>query len=527
GGAGNRDVRITRSVIAFPVWAFGTEDETGGSVRVELPAGYASSVQGDQMARSQLADGGTVLSAQPGDPFAFFAYISADRPGAFVGTRLSVAVGGQTAMLLIRAWEDDPDWGERTAELMTDGLPALQSLIGLDYPVVGQLSVSEAATSRLGEYAGIFNPTTNSIQVRYDADAFVALHEAAHIWFNGDLFRDRWINEAWAEYYAITAGEEIGVSGFTYELDDELLNARIPLNDWGGVGVESLEVEDFAYAASYELAGMIADRTDLDGLHAVWQAADTRQAPYQPLHATRPTIAVAATQPDWQRLLDLLEERTDASYADLWATWVVNDDELPLLEERASARQRYRDTVDDAGAWDLPESIRSKMGYWAFDLAVGEMDAAAEVLAQRSRIERGADALDLMPPTALQSAFEGRDGMETAAREAAQELEALDAIALTAAQLDDEPSPLEMVGLLGSDLAAGLAAARDSFESGDAEAAEAGARAATVARDAADNVGRERVVLGGAALLGINGLALAAASVRRRWRQVHQVEPSA
>jgi hypothetical protein len=119
--------------------------------------------------------------------------------------------------------------------------------------------------------------------------------------------------------------------------------------------------------------------------------------------------------------------------------------------------------------------------------------------------------------------------MDAAAREAAQELEALDAIAVSAARLKDEPSPLEVVGLLGSDPAAGLAAARDAFESGDAEAAEAGARAATVARDAADDVGRERVVLGGAALLGINGLALVAASVLRGRRPVitRAVEPSA
>ncbi len=56
--------------------------------------------------------------------------------------------------------------------------------------------VEEAATSRLGDYAGIYNNLTGIIRVRYDADAYVALHEAAHIWFNGDLFRDRWIGEA-------------------------------------------------------------------------------------------------------------------------------------------------------------------------------------------------------------------------------------------------------------------------------------------------------------------------------------------
>ena len=51
------------------------------------------------------------------------------------------------------------------------------------------------------------------IRVRYDADAFVTLHEAAHIWFNGELFGDRWIGEAWAEFYGVTAAQPIGASG--------------------------------------------------------------------------------------------------------------------------------------------------------------------------------------------------------------------------------------------------------------------------------------------------------------------------
>ena len=42
-------------------------------------------------------------------------------------------------------------------------------------------------------------------------------------------------------------------------LTDELLDSRIALNDWGAIGVESLQVEDFAYAATYSLARRIAE----------------------------------------------------------------------------------------------------------------------------------------------------------------------------------------------------------------------------------------------------------------------------
>jgi hypothetical protein len=515
GGAGNRDFRISRSVVTFPVWAFGTTGEPGSSVRVEMPDGYAPDVQGREMSRTQAADGGTVLSAHPADPFAFFAYVSAERPGAFVGTTLSLRVGSETASLLIRAWEDDPGWGARMSDLMTDGLPALESLIGVDYPVAGRLNVEEAATSRLGEYAGIYNDTTNTIQVRYDADAHVALHEAAHIWFNGDLFRDRWINEAWAEFYAVSAGQRIGASGEIYELTDALLDVRIPLNDWGAIGIESLGVELFAYAATYELAGQIAERTDLVGLQAVWRAAHAREAAYQPVHADEPTTKLPARQPDWQRLLDLLEERTGAVYVDLWDTWVVNQEQQPLLDERSDARRLYVEIVGEAGAWELPGSIRAQMGAWSFDEATDELEIAGAVLVQRDRIEHGAAALDLEAPTALRSAFEGGDGLGAAAQEASLELGVLDLIGSAEAVVADEPSVLERIGLLGSDPVADLAEARDAFEAGDLAAANQEAAAATAARGAAGALGRDRVVLAGAALLGLNGAALAASSVRR------------
>ena len=75
GGAGTRDLRIGSSLAAFPVWAFGTQGEPGGSVRVELPEGYTPDVQGSEMAEGELPDGGLLLTAEPADPFAFFAYV--------------------------------------------------------------------------------------------------------------------------------------------------------------------------------------------------------------------------------------------------------------------------------------------------------------------------------------------------------------------------------------------------------------------------------------------------------------------
>lgn len=517
GGDGTRDLRIGTSVVAFPVWAFGTEGEAGGTVRVELPGDYQAQVQGSEMAEAR-AGASRVLTAEPRNPFAFFAYVTADRPGAFIDTPVAVTTRNDRPEVVVRAWEDDPAWGERMSELMADGLPALERLIGVAYPHAGRLRVEEAAISRLGQYAGLYDRRTGVIQVRYDADANVALHEAAHVWFNDRLFPDRWIGEAWAEFYAVRAGRAIGETGFTWQLTRELRRSRIPLNDWGAVGRVDLEVEDFAYAATYHLARLVAERTDLAGLKRVWRAAASRQLSYLPPDGGEEQAARAQLfQPGWQRLLDLLEERTDASYADLWAEWVVNEEQQPLLAERAHARSRYETVVAASGDWQLPPVVRVDLGDWVFDSALAHLDRAEDVLAERTRIQAAARELDLEPSDRLRAAYES--SLTEAVAHADLELTTLGELADAMARSAAEPDPLEALGLVGEDPSSLAAAAGDQYEDGQLGAARRSAREAVEDRDAAADRGRSRATLGAAALIGLDGLVLVGLSGAALWRR--------
>ncbi len=524
GDAPDRDVRITRSVVAFPVWAFGSSGTTGSSVSVRLPAGYTPSVEGGPLNTSHDGGGVTSLSATDlPDPLNFFAYVSADQPGAFAETQTTADLGSSSAPIDIRAWDDDPAWGTRMTDLMGRGIPQLAAMIGLPYPVHGRLQVEEAATSRLGEYAGTYNDTTELITVRYDADAIVALHEATHIWFNESLLRGRWIGEAFAEYYGVRAAHAIGEPGQVFKLGAEELRHRIPLNNWGGVGVEDFRVEDFAYAATYNLATLIADRADADGLRAVWRAAHDGEMSYQAPDAAAgaaPDRGASALVDDWQRLLDLLENRTGAAYDDLWREWVVNGEQARLLDARAAARDDYAATVTAADDWQLPRAVRIELGAWQFSAVTDDLAAARDVLTQRPTIAADAAALDLTPSDALRAAFEGNGGLESAVTTASAELSALDTLRRAGARLDAPPSALETVGLMGANPAADLAAARDAYEAGDLDAVEARGETALTAREGADAAGRQRVGFAGGAVLGLDLVTMSAFAMRRRRRRI-------
>lgn len=520
GGAPDRNFRISSSIVAFPVWAFGSSNEAGGSVTVVLPAGFRPTWTGEDLAASTAPNGEIVLeSTSIPDPFAFFAYLSADRPGAFTDNRLTIDVGGTTAPVDVRAWQDDPDWGTTMTGLMTDGLPALQRLIGLPYVAPGTLVVEEAATSRLGDYAGIYNSLTGVIRVRYDADAYVALHEAAHVWFNGDLFRDRWIGEAWAEFYGVQSAKAIGATGHAFDLTDDLLPNKIALNDWGEIGAVEIGVEEYAYAATYHLATLIYARTNMPGLQAVWKGAKDSEMAYQPANpGETPQTGVDFHLEGWQQLLDLLEERTRTSFDDLWTEWVANPEEQQMMAARDLARRQYASVVEDAGAWNLPSDLRLAMGAWDFETAGADMDLAGAVLDKRDEIGADAAGLRLTPPAELQQLFEQKGGLKAAGAEADLQLAALTEIASASDQLDKEESFLESIGLLGSDPEADLAAARDEFEADELRDAAASAQHASETRLGAESAGGTRALVGGGGVVLLSGATFVGMRLRGRRR---------
>jgi hypothetical protein len=519
GGEAGRDLRIGRSVVALPVWLFGDDGtEAASSVTVVVPSPFEPTWYGEDMIATEQADGSTILRASTTEPSSWFAYLIAERPGIFVSTTFELEIDGEAAAVRVRAWDDDPGWGSRMRVLMTDGLPVLQELIGLPWPVNGELKVEESATRRLGEYAGVYNRVTELITVRYDADAIVALHEAAHAWFNQDLFRERWIGEAWAEFYAVRAAEAIGEDGEVFDLTDAMLEARIPLNNWGAIATEDLAVEDFAYAATYQLAELIVDRTDIEALQAVWRAAEDGEMSYQPLLADGPpVVGVARTQPGWQRLLDLLEERTGAAYDDLWAEWVVSAGDRSLLEHREDARARHAEVVAAADDWELPEQLRYALSSWEFEEATAMLNDAAGVIGLREEIAVNAERLSLTPPDTVRRAFEADEGLAVARDEALAQIDSLVAIDDATTSLADEVGPVEWVGLLLADPAADLDAAREAWESGDSDTAASTAAAAQAVRDGAEAAGRDRLLVSGGGVLVLGG-----ATAGLAWRRARR-----
>jgi hypothetical protein len=516
GGAPDRPVRVGSALVTFTVWAFATPDTPGSSVDVRLPVGYDVAL-GRGPLEGPVPDGATRERWSSGTldaPLEFIADVAASRAVEPLESTQAVSLAEGEATVVLRHWPDDTEWRDRVAGLVQRALPILEREIGVPWPVGGPLAVEETLVRGPSGYAGIFDPAERRVEISYAAPDAVVLHELAHAWFNGSLVADRWAAEAFASYYADLAATELGVEpavpppASLPEPQEPPADgdARIPLNAWGPSEGETPETEAYAYAASVELARAVAERAGEDGLRRVWALAARGIGAYRVGTATGEASAdePVAGPPDWRGLLDLLEDETGADIEDLWRTYVVRPDDLSALEARSETRAAYAASIELAGDWRLPASIREAMRAWRFDLAQEALAETDAVLAQRLALEAAAAEANLTLPGRVREAFEGA-GPAAAAAEATAEQAVVDAIVAASdarpRQVGVAEDLLVQAGLIGTRPDELLAASKDALSTGDLEAAFTSAEAARGVWESAADVGRSRIV--SAALLAL------------------------
>jgi hypothetical protein len=496
------DIRVGSAFATFYAWAFGDS----GDVTINVPGGFDVEASGSPT-RETAADGVTTIAATGiSDVVDWYAIVVADRPDALTQERLDLADGER---LVIRAWPEDELWRERVGGLLEIGLPVLADKVGLPWPVEGDIEVTEVHTPLLEGYAGVFIPSEDRIEISEDLDELTIMHEAAHAWFNEDLFVGRWIGEGLADEYASRVLDEVSIGGLAPDPVGRTSPGAIALNDWQAPGRiaddETQARETYGYEASWAVVRALIREVGEDGLRKVLAAADEKRIAY--VGAGTPETLTGSN--DWRRLLDLLEEDGGSAKAtSVFRQTIVTEEEKPLLDERAEARAAYA-ALEDAGDGWLPGfAIRDPMSRWEFPRAEAMIDDAAEVLETREEVEDGAADLGLTPPPTLREAYEGAQADYASVRELADRLVATESELSDARErVDEERPPLTLLGLVGDDPDGTLEAARAAFSEGDLDAANEDLASVDAMLDGAIETGRQRFASVVAILLGVSAIA--------------------
>ena len=267
--------------------------------------------------------------------------------------------------------------------MLTRALPLLEEAIGLPYPRVGPLVVSEAAG---GEASTGALPSVNAeIQVAFDAADFTLVHQAAHVWIGDQLAVDRWAREGLASHYAARVAPELGVEP-PYDPAErvaDLAADAMPLVEWFGDAGPAADA--YGYAASWTLVDRISAAVGEPGLATALSRIVAGLSAYDP---AKPDAEATDGRPyppaDTRRLLDQLAAVSTVDVTDLFREAAFGPDAGAELSQRDAARAAYRSLLAAAGEWGAPDPVRAAMGEWRFKDAEAGMALASE-LADRTR----------------------------------------------------------------------------------------------------------------------------------------------
>ncbi len=478
--------RVNEAFATFPVYGLG--DPGLGTIEVLLPDHLEVELVGDEMERSDAGGQHRYAVADLADPAAFFTSVVA-RDDARLVQRVVELDDDEVEVL---GWPDDPAWADFVARLVADGVPALEELIGLDWPA-DELQVVETVAPYLYGYAGWFTPSTSAIEVGDELDPQVILHELSHLWFNGSLFQGRWINEALAEEFsgqALVASGQDRPAPEPPEGGPEVLR----LNAWGEPDLQSGDAEaqeTYGYAASATLLRQVADEIGIGPIAEAVRVAAAGESPYR---ADEPSDA--AHPADWRTLLDLLQEVGGSAVAEpLFRELVVTPEEVAALDQRAGARAAYAQLVESGAGWAPPAAVRAPMAAWRFADATALMPEVTARLADRAELASVLAQVDQPLPPPLEATYEGATDLGQLAEEMGRaELAALRLREADAARAEPV-DPLERVGLLFDDLDADVADAADAMQAGDYAEAARIAAGVSDAVDGAAGTGAVRLAL--------------------------------
>lgn len=504
-------LRVRPSLVTFPAWSFGTS----GEVRVQIPDAFEVHVDGDTLSDR----GGELVSGPIEDPSQWLALVTALNEPELTSFEAAVPLAGGTADLEVRAFADDEAWGERTIALAERALPLLEEEIGLPYPGIGELVLTESVALNASGIGEEPSGVASEISIAYDEPPFTTLHQLAHVWLSESLIGARWIREGMASEVAERIAERVEVS-LPYDpatAVTERAAAAFPLDSWtADAGVEG---EPYGYAASWQVIREIRDRIGVEALRTTLARVAASVGPYHlgeiPPAAPAENGTVPAVPLTTRSFLDHLEAVGKTDLTDIFRARVLTEADVALLEARAAARTQFTELVAAADGWGAPDPVAGAMTAWSFEDASAQMVAATEWLAERDALLAQLSDAGLSAPDRLQQAYRAHGGGADAQAELAAERDVAESYADTADDVNAERSLVERIGLAGgADPSRQLRLANGRFAEGDLSGSVAALREVQQQLASAEAAGIAR--LASAVLILVVLLAFAVLLFRRR-----------
>ncbi|MEO7557133.1 MAG: hypothetical protein ABIV94_11085, partial [Acidimicrobiales bacterium] len=460
-GLAPRSPGISRNNDAFATFAvIPLADPGQADVEIDVPHRFSlETTGGDLDLRSdQVTDRYTAEAIA--DPLGFNLLVAASDDTALTTREVAAADSSFT----VRAWPDDPAWGDFVTEWVGKGVPDLVNRVGLAYPDP-KIDVYETSAPYLYGYAGWYLKADHRVDIGDELEPLVVIHELSHAWLNADLIDSRWVEEGLAQELAAQVVAASGGNAPDPLPADPNDPGVLRLEEWSHPNLSasiSDDQERYGYNAAYLVVHQIAAEIGPDKMRAVIKAAHDDVVAYR--GDGEPEAATGDN--GWERFLDYADQLGGSTSADQLARdLVATPDQVGILDNRAGARDTYAQLAAVGDGWSVPYPVRAAMGEWHFDEATALMDQAAAILPVRTEIAAVLEPIGVPLPGGLEREYETGDDLATIAADAAATLDASRTIVTADSAVHGDRGLWESIGGGGAD--AHLAAAKQALERGD------------------------------------------------------------
>ncbi|AQP46260.1 hypothetical protein BW730_00385 [Tessaracoccus aquimaris] len=507
--------RIGRGYAGIGLWIEGDP----GKTTAEVVAPTSMQLITDDPGYTGVPDGDTTVWTSKNSPVAnYWAYLVLRDPSVNDGRTVKVG----KATIALEALPGDGEWLDSTERALTEGLPRLEKLMGVEWEGAEVTLFEDLSVYTFGGYTTLLDKRTAGVTEKESPHD--VLRQATSAWLGEDRLKERWLHEGIAAFVAYRASDGVGATLVTPKPGSG--KGSLPLGQWQWTPrADPTPEEDYAYPTSHGTMRLLLDGLDDEAVARVLSGAVRGESAYE-----EPGAADGVAITDQRRFLDLVEVRGgNAKAADAYVAQSVFDaEQAKALEPRAAARAAYVGIDEKDGAWLPPKALRAQMAGWEFAEAEKSLAGLGDLPESAGGLQSSAEKVGLKVPASVRAAYDGADGANPDA--AVKTLgEAKDVLfdltgAIRSAQRGDGPFVGIGRAVLGANQA--LDRSRSAFESGDLDQARRSLSAYQDKQRGAAGVGIAIVV--GAAVLLLGAVAGVLIWRRRRSRpSAAQAPPSA
>lgn len=319
--------------------AYGDTEESW--IKIMLPRGYYSKVYLSQEGsfREETATNTiyTYYEKNGGRDFSTTIELIKDSETTYKQFKSVIRMSKQNVNLTVNYWAGYDNKAGHVSDTAARGLPVLEDIIGVPFPHLYSISISQSSSGGIGRWGGV-NRGSQGILMPYDSPSIndVLLHELAHYWAREPPFGDTWMSEGQADLYAYLALQRLGfadeanlVRYLAVKAVDNIKNSSaFPLLDWNN--------PDTITASNEEYISLMYSKSFLFTLNLYEKIG------LQSIQKSNKAIFSLSKPVNWFEYLNLLEKSSGQDLTQLFTQFVLPNSYANNYNQLVMAKNSYR-----------------------------------------------------------------------------------------------------------------------------------------------------------------------------------------